>query len=55
MRAVGLKAARANVAHHYDLDERLYRLFLDEDMQYSCAYFERPDMRSTRRSSPRSG
>ncbi|MFZ1991462.1 MAG: cyclopropane-fatty-acyl-phospholipid synthase family protein [Alphaproteobacteria bacterium] len=32
--------ARANVAHHYDLDERLYRLFLDADMQYSCAYFE---------------
>ncbi len=44
VRAVGLKAARANVAHHYDLDERLYRLFLDADMQYSCAYFERPDM-----------
>lgn len=42
--AIGLKAARANVAHHYDLDERLYRLFLDQDMQYSCAYFERPDM-----------
>jgi len=36
--------ARRNVAHHYDLDERLYRLFLDEDMQYSCAWFERPDM-----------
>jgi cyclopropane-fatty-acyl-phospholipid synthase len=44
VRAVGLKAARANVAHHYDLDERLYRLFLDGDMQYSCAFFERPDM-----------
>lgn len=43
-RAIGLKAARANVAHHYDLDERLYRLFLDGDMQYSCAWFERPDM-----------
>ncbi len=43
-RAVGLRTARANVAHHYDLDERLYRLFLDDDMQYSCAYFERPDM-----------
>jgi cyclopropane-fatty-acyl-phospholipid synthase len=44
LRAVGLRAARANVAHHYDLDERLYRLFLDGDMQYSCAYFERPDL-----------
>jgi cyclopropane-fatty-acyl-phospholipid synthase len=32
--------SRRNVAHHYDLDERLYRLFLDRDMQYSCAYFE---------------
>ena len=43
-RAVGLRAARANVAHHYDLDERLYRTFLDGDMQYSCAYFERPGL-----------
>lgn len=31
--------ARRNVAHHYDLDSRLYRHFLDEDMQYSCGYF----------------
>ena len=36
--------ARRNVQHHYDLSGDLYRLFLDEDMQYSCAYFERPDM-----------
>ena len=36
--------ARRNVAHHYDLDERLYRLFLDSDMQYSCAYFAKPGM-----------
>jgi cyclopropane-fatty-acyl-phospholipid synthase len=35
--------ARRNVAHHYDLDHRLYRLFLDKDFQYSCAYFEHPD------------
>ena len=35
--------SRRNVAHHYDLDRRLYRLFLDKDFQYSCAYFERPD------------
>jgi cyclopropane-fatty-acyl-phospholipid synthase len=34
--------ARRNAAHHYDLDGRLYRLFLDPDMQYSCAYFEHP-------------
>jgi len=36
--------SRRNVAHHYDLSYELYRRFLDEDMQYSCAYFERPDM-----------
>src|SRR5580692_6473585 len=35
--------ARHNVAHHYDLDGRLYRLFLDGDEQYSCAYFEQRD------------
>jgi cyclopropane-fatty-acyl-phospholipid synthase len=35
--------ARRNVAHHYDLDGRLYSLFLDSDRQYSCAYFERGD------------
>ena len=35
--------SRRNVAHHYDLDGRLYRLFLDADQQYSCAYFEAPD------------
>ncbi len=29
---------------HYDLSGDLYRLFLDEDWQYSCAYFETPDM-----------
>ena len=32
--------ARRNVAHHYDLDDRLYALFLDRDWQYSCAYFQ---------------
>jgi cyclopropane-fatty-acyl-phospholipid synthase len=31
--------ARRNVAHHYDLNGRLYSLFLDRDRQYSCAYF----------------
>jgi cyclopropane-fatty-acyl-phospholipid synthase len=35
--------ARHNVAHHYDLDARLYSLFLDGDKQYSCAYFETQD------------
>ena len=31
-----------NVARHYDLDGRLYSLFLDADQQYSCGYFESP-------------
>jgi cyclopropane-fatty-acyl-phospholipid synthase len=35
--------AQKNVAHHYDLSDEMYRLFLDEDMQYSCAYFENGD------------
>jgi len=34
--------SRRNVASHYDLDGRLYALFLDADWQYSCAYFETP-------------
>ena len=37
------RRSKRNVAHHYDLDERLYALFLDEDRQYSCAYFTHPD------------
>jgi cyclopropane-fatty-acyl-phospholipid synthase len=36
------RRARHNVAHHYDLDARLYSLFLDADRQYSCGYFEAP-------------
>jgi len=38
-----LGRSRANVAHHYDLSDALYRRFLDEDWQYSCAYFESPE------------
>ena len=34
--------SRRNVAHHYDLDDRLYDLFLDPMRQYSCAYFTDP-------------
>src|ERR1041385_3109943 len=34
--------SRRNVAHHYDLDGRLYSLFLDADRQYSCGYFDLP-------------
>ncbi len=35
--------SRRNVAHHYDLSDDLYDLFLDADRQYSCAYFRHPD------------
>ena len=35
--------SRRNVAHHYDLNGEFYRLLLDEDRQYSCAYFPRGD------------
>ena len=47
--------ARANVAHHYDLDDRLYALFLDDQRQYSCAYFEHPgqDLESAQRAKQR--
>jgi len=38
-----ISLARKHVAHHYDLSERLYELFLDKDMQYSCAYFRHPN------------
>ncbi|RYE03164.1 MAG: class I SAM-dependent methyltransferase [Sphingomonadales bacterium] len=34
--------SKRNVAHHYDLSGELYRLFLDSDLQYSCAYFTDP-------------
>ena len=35
-------SARRNVAHHYDIGNDLYAAFLDEDLQYSCAYFTDP-------------
>ncbi|MDR3535663.1 MAG: cyclopropane-fatty-acyl-phospholipid synthase [Acetobacteraceae bacterium] len=37
------RLSQRNVAHHYDLNGRLYSLFLDRDRQYSCAYFPRGD------------
>lgn len=36
--------SRGNVHRHYDLSADLYRMFLDPDMQYSCAYFTDPQM-----------
>lgn len=35
--------AQGKVAHHYDLSDDLFDLFLDSDRQYSCAYFLNPD------------
>lgn len=32
-----------NASHHYDLSDEFYRLFLDEDMQYTCAYYLDPN------------
>ena len=39
-----LASSRRNVSHHYDLDESLFRAFLDKNMHYSCAYFEHEDV-----------
>ena len=38
-----LTRAQRNVAHHYDLSDQLYELFLDRDWQYSCGYFRSND------------
>jgi cyclopropane-fatty-acyl-phospholipid synthase len=42
---LGNRIARSyrNVSHHYDIDEWVFRRFLDSNMFYSCAYFERED------------
>ncbi|MEH3108398.1 MAG: cyclopropane-fatty-acyl-phospholipid synthase [Sphingomonas fennica] len=37
------RRSKQNVAHHYDIGNRLYDLFLDRDRQYSCAYWTDPD------------
>ncbi|MEZ5844726.1 MAG: cyclopropane-fatty-acyl-phospholipid synthase family protein [Hyphomicrobiaceae bacterium] len=38
------RRSRTNVEHHYDIDDRIYALFLDGARQYSCGYFPRPGM-----------
>ncbi len=43
-RAHSLRESRANVHRHYDLGNDFYRLWLDEQMIYTCAYFPRPDL-----------
>merc|ERR1712093_54591 len=35
-----ISQSKNNVAHHYDISEKLYDLFLDKNRQYSCAYFK---------------
>ncbi|WP_395458079.1 class I SAM-dependent methyltransferase [Azospirillum melinis] len=37
-----MQRSRQNVEHHYNLSRQFYQLFLDRDMQYSCAYFPEP-------------
>jgi cyclopropane-fatty-acyl-phospholipid synthase len=39
-----LRRAQANVAHHYDIPDHFYRLFLEADMQYTCGYFPKAGM-----------
>lgn len=38
-----LRSSRRNVHHHYDLGNAFYRLWLDEQLVYTCAYFPEPD------------
>jgi cyclopropane-fatty-acyl-phospholipid synthase len=37
------RRARRNVEHHYDLTRQFYELFLDEDRQYTMAFWRSPD------------
>jgi cyclopropane-fatty-acyl-phospholipid synthase len=39
-----MRASRRNISHHYDLDEDLFRAFLDREMHYSCAYYPHPSI-----------
>ena len=41
--ANSLKRSRHNISHHYDLGNDFYKLWLDEQMVYTCAYFPTPD------------
>ncbi|SFL84224.1 SAM-dependent methyltransferase [Marinobacter zhejiangensis] len=44
-RSSSVEDARDNIHHHYDLGNRFYQLWLDRaEMQYTCAYYERPDL-----------
>lgn len=39
----GLRGSRANIHDHYDLSNDFYRLWLDREMVYTCAYYESAD------------
>lgn len=39
-----LDRSRRNVAHHYDVGDAFYELWLDKELSYTCAYFPRPDL-----------
>lgn len=44
-RPTGISEAKENIHHHYDLGNEFYQLWLDHaEMQYTCAYYERPDL-----------
>ncbi len=44
-RSTGITEAKENIHHHYDLGNEFYQLWLDQaEMQYTCAYYERPDL-----------
>jgi cyclopropane-fatty-acyl-phospholipid synthase len=38
-----VKRSKENVAHHYDISDDLYEIFLDSKRQYSCGYFKNDD------------
>jgi len=39
-----LAGSRQNIQHHYDIGNDFYRLWLDDEMLYTCAYFPEPDL-----------
>lgn len=39
-----LAASRRRVAHHYDIPDEFYAMFMERDLQYTCAHYARPDM-----------
>ncbi len=38
-----LKGSKKNISHHYDLGNDFYSLWLDKNMQYTCAFFKSPN------------